>query len=105
MVPETELELLLLPVRRDGRTHVRALGSLAPLQVPYWLGEESMKSLSWNWSCRRCAISGPRKPKSRSRNFEAARANVCGTAFWFTAADAKSGRATAQTNATLTIGS
>jgi hypothetical protein len=42
---ETELELLLLPVRRDGRTRVRALGSLAPLKVPYWLGEESVVEL------------------------------------------------------------
>ena len=36
---ETELELLLLPV---GRMRVRALGSLAPLKVPYWLGQESV---------------------------------------------------------------
>jgi len=42
---EAELELLLLPVRRDGRTRVRALGSLTPLKVPYWLGEESVVEL------------------------------------------------------------
>lgn len=39
---ETELELLLLPVSSDGRMRVRALGSLAPLKVPYWLGQESV---------------------------------------------------------------
>jgi hypothetical protein len=42
---ETELELLLLPVSRDGRMRVRALGSLAPLKVPYWLGAESVVEL------------------------------------------------------------
>ncbi|HET7806161.1 MAG TPA: PAS domain-containing protein [Pseudolabrys sp.] len=42
---ETELELLLLPVSGDGRTRVRALGSLAPLKPPYWLGEEPVVEL------------------------------------------------------------
>jgi len=42
---ETALELLLLPVSRDGRMRVRALGSLAPLEVPHWLGEESVVEL------------------------------------------------------------
>ena len=32
---ETELELLLLPLGHDGRTRVRALGTLAPLVRPY----------------------------------------------------------------------
>jgi hypothetical protein len=40
---ETELELLLLPISHDGR--VRALGSLAPLEAPYWLGEEPVVEL------------------------------------------------------------
>jgi hypothetical protein len=42
---KAELELLLLPVARDGRTRVRVLGSLAPLMVPYWLGVESLVEL------------------------------------------------------------
>lgn len=42
---ETELELLLLPIGHDGRTRVRALGSLAPLAPPYWLGEEPIVEL------------------------------------------------------------
>jgi hypothetical protein len=45
------------------------------------------------------------KPMSQFRIFEAAPANAYGMAFWSIAADAKSGRVTAQTNATLTIGS
>jgi len=36
---ELELELLLLPLARTDQTRVRALGSLAPLAPPYWLGE------------------------------------------------------------------
>lgn len=42
---ETELELLLLPINHDGRTRIRALGSLAPLAPPYWLGEEPIVEL------------------------------------------------------------
>jgi hypothetical protein len=42
---EAELELLLLPISQDGRARVRALGSLAPLQAPYWLGEEPVVEL------------------------------------------------------------
>jgi hypothetical protein len=33
-----ELELLLLPLRHRGSTGARALGSLAPIRVPSWLG-------------------------------------------------------------------
>ncbi len=33
-----DLEMLLLPLRHHGRTHVRILGSLAPSHVPSWLG-------------------------------------------------------------------
>ncbi|MBI3435641.1 MAG: PAS domain-containing protein [Proteobacteria bacterium] len=32
------LELLLLPLAHRGRTHVRMLGVLAPIDPPYWLG-------------------------------------------------------------------
>jgi len=42
---ETDLELLLLPISHHGRTRVRALGSLAPLEAPYWLGEEPVVQL------------------------------------------------------------
>jgi hypothetical protein len=37
---ETALELVLLPINQDGRTRIRALGLLAPLAPPYWLGED-----------------------------------------------------------------
>ena len=33
-----DLELLLLPLRHHGRTHARILGSIAPIEVPSWLG-------------------------------------------------------------------
>lgn len=33
-----DLEMLLLPLRHHGKTHVRILGSLAPSHVPSWLG-------------------------------------------------------------------
>ena len=36
--PPVDLELLLLPLRHHGKTHVRILGSLAPSHVPSWLG-------------------------------------------------------------------
>jgi hypothetical protein len=42
---ETELELLLLPLALDGRNRVRALGALAPLTPPYWLGERAVCEL------------------------------------------------------------
>jgi hypothetical protein len=42
---QAELELLLLPLAFDGRTRVRALGALAPLTPPYWLGERAVTEL------------------------------------------------------------
>jgi len=33
-----DLEMLLLPLRHRGRTHARMLGSIVPLDVPYWTG-------------------------------------------------------------------
>jgi hypothetical protein len=42
---KSDLELLLLPISHYGRTRVRALGSLAPLEAPYWLGEEPVVEL------------------------------------------------------------
>jgi hypothetical protein len=42
---EVELEFLLLPLALDGRTRVRALGVLAPLTPPYWLGQRPVIEL------------------------------------------------------------
>lgn len=42
---EIELELLLLPTSREGRTRTCALGILAPLVPPYWLGEKAVVEL------------------------------------------------------------
>ena len=33
-----ELELVLLPLRHNGRTHARMLGALSPSSIPSWLG-------------------------------------------------------------------
>jgi hypothetical protein len=43
---ETELELLLLPTSQDGRSRTCALGTLAPLVPPYWLGEKPVVELN-----------------------------------------------------------
>lgn len=42
---EVKLELLLLPFAHDGQTRVRALGALAPMTPPYWLGERPVVEL------------------------------------------------------------
>ncbi|HEY2135295.1 MAG TPA: PAS domain-containing protein [Xanthobacteraceae bacterium] len=42
----TDLELLLLPLYHRGKMHVRLLGLLAPLTVPYWLGAEHVVTLT-----------------------------------------------------------
>lgn len=42
---EAELELLLLPIAHLGEARIRALGVLAPLQPPYWLGETPVVQL------------------------------------------------------------
>ncbi len=42
---EVELELLLLPLAHAGQGRVRALGVLAPLTPPYWLGEQPVVEL------------------------------------------------------------
>jgi hypothetical protein len=41
-----DLELLLLPLRHCGRTHVRLIGTLAPLAAPYWLGASPVVTLA-----------------------------------------------------------
>lgn len=39
------LELLLLPLRHRGRTHVRLLGALSPATSPDWLGLDTIMSV------------------------------------------------------------
>lgn len=41
-----DLELLLLPLRHWGHTHVRLIGTLAPLRSPYWLGAKPVGPLT-----------------------------------------------------------
>ena len=41
-----DLELLLLPLRHRGHAHARLLGVLAPLSVPYWIGEMPLQGLT-----------------------------------------------------------
>lgn len=43
---ETDVEMLLLPLAHTGHARIRALGVLAPLAPPYWLGEKPVVSLS-----------------------------------------------------------
>lgn len=42
---EVDLEVLLLPLAHHGHARTRALGVLAPLQPPYWLGEKPVIEL------------------------------------------------------------
>jgi hypothetical protein len=42
---EVKLELLLLPLAHAGEGRIRALGVLAPLPPPYWLGERPVIEL------------------------------------------------------------
>jgi hypothetical protein len=42
----TDLELMLLPLYHRGKMRVRLLGVLAPVAVPYWLGAESVVTLT-----------------------------------------------------------
>jgi hypothetical protein len=42
---EIDLELLLLRLALDGRTRVRALGALAPVATPVWLGIRPVTAL------------------------------------------------------------
>jgi len=43
---EIELELLLLPLAHRGHARVRALGVLAPISKPYWLGAMPVENLT-----------------------------------------------------------
>lgn len=40
-----DLEMVLLPLRHRGRTHARMLGSVVPLDVPYWTGTAPLARL------------------------------------------------------------
>lgn len=40
-----DLELLLLPLRHWGHSHVRLIGALSPLSDPYWLGAHPVRAL------------------------------------------------------------
>jgi hypothetical protein len=44
--PDVDLELLLLPLKHGGKTHLRLIGSMAPLVVPHWLGVQPVRSLT-----------------------------------------------------------
>jgi hypothetical protein len=41
-----DLELLLLPLRHRGKTHVRMLGALSPATIPLWIGVDPVVSLA-----------------------------------------------------------
>jgi hypothetical protein len=43
-----DLEWLLLPLRHRGQSHVRLLGSMAPLEAPYWLGNSPIMTVALN---------------------------------------------------------
>jgi hypothetical protein len=43
---ETEVEMLILPLAHAGHARIRALGVLAPLSPPYWLGEKPVVELA-----------------------------------------------------------
>lgn len=43
---EVDVELLLLPLAHSGQARIRALGVLAPVASPFWLGEKPVIELS-----------------------------------------------------------
>ena len=43
---DTDLEILLLPLAHVGHARIRALGMLAPVVQPYWLGERPVVELT-----------------------------------------------------------
>ncbi|MDI1342752.1 MAG: PAS domain-containing protein [Pseudolabrys sp.] len=42
---EIDLEMILLPLAHSGHARIRAIGALAPLVPPYWLGEKPLVAL------------------------------------------------------------
>jgi hypothetical protein len=43
---ETELEMVLLPLAHSGHARIRAIGTLTPINSPYWLGEQPLTELT-----------------------------------------------------------
>ena len=43
---EVDVEMLLLPLAHSGQARIRALGILAPVAPPFWLGEKGVIELS-----------------------------------------------------------
>jgi len=43
---EIDLEMILLPLAHSGHARIRAIGALAPLTLPYWLGEKPLMTLT-----------------------------------------------------------
>ncbi|GLK67934.1 PAS domain-containing protein [Hansschlegelia plantiphila] len=62
-----DLELALLPLRHRGRTHSRVLGSVAPVETPYWLGACAVTRFELT-SLRMIWPSGRRKPLASSHD-------------------------------------
>jgi len=42
----TDIEMLILPLAHTGLARIRAMGVLAPVVPPYWLGEKPVVELS-----------------------------------------------------------
>ena len=42
---EIDLEMILLPLAHSGHARIRAIGVLAPMAPPYWLGEKPLEAL------------------------------------------------------------
>lgn len=62
-----DLELLLLPLRHRGKTHSRILGSMTPVETPYWIGvcpltRLSLRSIRILWPAARDAAAPPPEP-------------------------------------------
>lgn len=62
-----DVEIALLPLRHHGRTHSRLLGSLSPIETPYWLGtcpvaRFDLTSLRMIWPSGRRRMVDPETP-------------------------------------------
>jgi hypothetical protein len=67
---QVDLELALLPLRHRGRTHSRVLGSMAPVETPYWLGACPVTRFELT-SLRMIWPSGRRRPIAAASDAEA----------------------------------
>ena len=98
---ETDLELLLLPLAHVGHARIRALGVLAPMATPYWIGAKPVAELDARHAApyrrRHRKSSGPASGAGGRRR------PGCGTASWSIAAAAKRLPASGPANAPLTI--